>query len=60
MANKNNHTIEKKLDALIELVQILLAIELWKNGVTQEAIGKRLHVAKATVVEMLNGIKKEK
>jgi predicted transcriptional regulator len=60
MAKDTNQTIEKKLDAVIELLQHLLALELSKNGVTQEVIGKRLHVAKATVVEMLKGIKKEK
>ena len=60
MVNDNNQIIEKKLETLIELLQNFLAIELWKNGVTQEAIGKRLRVAKATVVEMLKGIKKEK
>lgn len=60
MVNNDNQNIEKKLDVVIELLQQLLALKLSKNGVTQEIIGKRLHVAKATVVEMLKGIKKEK
>jgi len=60
MAKDTNQTIEKKLDVVIELLQHLLALELSKSGVTQEVIGKRLHVAEATVVEMLKGIKKEK
>lgn len=60
MANGHNQRIEKKLDAVMELLQHLLALELSKSGVTQEVIGKRLHVAKATVVEMLKGLKKEK
>lgn len=60
MTKDTNQTIEKKLDVVIELLQHLVAVELTKSGVTQEVIGKRLHVAKATVVEMLKGIKKDK
>ncbi|KKR53887.1 MAG: hypothetical protein UT90_C0004G0072 [Parcubacteria group bacterium GW2011_GWA1_40_21] len=59
MEKNTNQTVEKKLDAVIGLLQHLVALELSKSGVTQEVIGKRLHVAKATVVEMLKGIKKE-
>ncbi len=59
MAKNNNQSIEKKLDVVIELLQRLLAIELAKGGATQEVIGKHLHVAKATVVKMLKGVKKE-
>jgi Mn-dependent DtxR family transcriptional regulator len=59
MAQDNKKVIEKKLDTLIELQQQLLALELSRSGVTQKVIGKRLHVAKATVVEMLKGVKKE-
>jgi len=59
MKKNTNQTVEKKLDAVIGLLQHLVALELSKSGVTQEVIGKRLHVAKATVVEMLKGIKKE-
>ena len=61
MSNENHNAgIEKKLDVVIELLQNLLALELSKGGVTQDVISKRLHVAKATVVEMLKGVKKEK
>jgi len=60
MPNDNNQIIEKKLDVLIELLQHLLALELSKSGATKKVIAKRLHVATATVVEMLKGIKKEK
>lgn len=59
MTKDTNQTIEKKLDVVIELLQHLVAVELTKSGVTQEVIGKRLH-AKATVVEMLKGVKKDK
>ena len=60
MAEKIEKTVEKKLNIMIELLQHLLALELFKQGVTQEMIGKHLHVAKARVVELLKGVKKEK
>jgi len=60
MTKETNQTMEKKLDVVIELLQNLLALELSKSGVTQDIIGKRLHVAKTSVVKMLKGIKKEK
>lgn len=60
MGKDKNQTIEKKLDTVIELLQHIVAMELSKSGMTQEAIGKHLHVAKATVVKMLKGVKKDK
>ncbi len=56
----DNQTIEKKLDTLIEIMQQMLAIELSKQGLTHEDIRQRLHVGKATVNEILKGIKKDK
>jgi predicted transcriptional regulator len=60
MTNDTNQSIEKKLDVIIELLRNLLALELSKRGLSQEMIRKRLHVAKATVEEMLQGVRKEK
>ena len=60
MAKDANELVARKLDIVIGLLQHLLVLELSKNGVTQEQIGKHLHVAKSTVVKMLQGIKKEK
>lgn len=57
---KEQQNIEKKLDNIIELLQNLLALELYKNGLNMGMIAKRLHIAKARVVEMLKGIDKEK
>jgi len=61
MANdkEDNKIIEKKLDVVIELMQQLVAIELYRSDVTQGAIGKRLHIAKKTVGEILKGVKKD-
>ena len=56
--NKNDN-IEKKLDAIIELLQCVAAVQLYKNGVSKRNIGKHLHIATATAVKMLKGIKKE-
>ena len=58
MARKENSTAEQKLDTILGLLQHLLALELARSGLTQEAIGKHLHMAKATVVKMLHGVKK--
>ncbi|HVS27896.1 MAG TPA: hypothetical protein VHE58_11495 [Burkholderiales bacterium] len=60
MTKDNNQTIEKKLDTVIRLLQHLLVLELSKKGVSREVIGKHIHVAKAAVVKMLQGVKKEK
>jgi predicted transcriptional regulator len=53
-------TLDRKLDTAIELLRYLVAIELWKAGATQEEIGKHIHVAKAKVVAMLKGVRREK
>lgn len=49
--------LEQKLDTVIALLQHLVAVELSRGGVTQAQIGKHLHVAKATVGKMLQGVK---
>jgi predicted transcriptional regulator len=51
--------LEEKLDVITDLLRQLLAVKLAEKGLTQEAIGKRLHVAKASVVSMLKDIKRE-
>lgn len=58
MARNENSTAEQKLDTIISLLQHLLVLELARSGLTQEAIGKHLRIAKATVVKMLHGVKK--
>lgn len=57
--NKNrNVTMDAKLDEAVGLLQHLLALELAREGVPQQAIAKHIHVAKAKVVKMLKGVKK--
>jgi DNA-binding NarL/FixJ family response regulator len=50
----------QKVDTLIELVQQIVVLELVRSGVSQAQIGKRIHVATATVGKMLKGVKREK
>jgi len=54
---ENDAIIQEKLDTIIDLLRNLLALELAKHGVSRGAIGKRLRVAKATAVRMLEGVK---
>ena len=54
----SNSAVEEKLDAVISLLQYLVALELSERGVPQSTIGKHLRVAKSTVVDMLRGVEK--
>ena len=60
MAKVTPPAVEQKLDDVIRLLQCILARDLARSGVTQEAIGKHLRIAKAEVGPMVKGIKKEK
>jgi|GEM_PF-2348099 len=60
MKEGNQNLLAVKLDTLIGLSRNMLALELWRSGASKEQIGKRLHVAKSTVVEMLQGVSKER
>ena len=52
--------LDKKLDTIIGILKQMLAIELYKLGMPQTEIAKRLHIATKGVNEMLKGLKKEK
>jgi len=60
MRKKKPKTKDEKIDYLIELLQLLVALEYSKAGVPQVVIGKRLGLKTATVGAMLEGVKKEK
>ncbi len=49
----------EKLNQIIQLLQTLTTIELFRSGVTQQQIGKHLGIAKATVSSMLKGVKQD-
>ena len=59
MPKDHNQIVEEKLDNINELLQNILALELSKRGVPHGVIGKRLHVSKTKVGEMLEGVKKQ-
>jgi hypothetical protein len=60
MRTRDEDLLAVKLDTLIGLSRNMLALELWKSGATKEEIGKRLRVAKSSMVEMLRGVSKGK
>lgn len=45
-------------DEMVALLRHLVAIELWRGGVSQTEIGKRLRVAKVTVNKYLKDVKR--
>lgn len=62
MTDKNKGSQKKtlkRLDIIISLLQHCLAIQLYRGGLTQQAIGKHLGIATGKVNKLLKGIKKE-
>lgn len=45
--------------SIAQLLRNLLAIELWRGGLSQAEIGKRLGVATGSVNKMLKGVSRE-
>jgi len=58
MAKRTDTASEARIDTAIALLKHLLALELYKAGVSHAAIAKHLHVATATVVNMLKGVRR--
>ena len=48
--------IEKKLDAITELLKHLIAIDLARGGVPQSEIAKRLKMSNTTINKMVKGV----
>jgi len=57
MAKQNKSDDDLKMIA--QLLQNLLAIELWRGGLSQSEIRERLGVGIGTVNKMLKGVSKE-
>lgn len=57
MGRNKQPELEAKLDAIIGLLQHILALQLAAAGVKQVEIGKHIHVATATVGKLLKGTK---
>jgi predicted transcriptional regulator len=47
------------LKTVTQLLQNLLAIELWRGGLSQAEIGKRLGMATGSVNKMLKGVSRD-
>ncbi len=60
MKKNSQEGLDKKLDEITSLLRHLLALELSKSGVSTTDIAKHLHIAKASAVKLLKGVKKEK
>ncbi|MDF3821734.1 hypothetical protein P3G55_17650 [Leptospira sp. 96542] len=54
MTTKNNQTADAEF-----LLRYLLAIELWRAGLSQAEIGKRLGIATGSVNALLKGVSRE-
>ena len=50
---------ESNDDKIVSLLQNLLAIELWRGGLTQADIRIRLGISTNTANKMLKGVKRE-
>ncbi len=59
MPKDRDDLLLEKLDTIISLLQHLLVLQLAEKGVSQQAIAKRIHVAKASVVGMLKGVERD-
>lgn len=51
-----NETSQKEMQQMVNLLQQLLAIELWRGGLSQADIGKRIGIATGSVNKILKGI----
>ncbi len=50
---------DNDMKSIAQYLKNLLAIELWRSGLSQAEIGKRLGIATGSVNKMLKGISKE-
>jgi hypothetical protein len=50
---------DQRVDEAILLLKHLLAIELWRSGLTQAEIKARLGLGSGTVSDMLKGVARE-
>lgn len=46
------------MPTMVQLLRNLLAIELWRSGLSQAEIGKRLGIATKSVNSMLKGVRR--
>ncbi|MDO8655332.1 MAG: hypothetical protein Q7R48_02840 [bacterium] len=51
--------MEKELKAITKLLQQLVVIQLYRSGVSQGEVGKRVRLAKASVNQILKEVKRD-
>jgi hypothetical protein len=56
-AAQGTDRLEQKLDNIIELLKYMIVLQLAEKKVPHQTIGKHVHLAKATVGQMLKGVK---
>ena len=54
----NNHSLDKKFDRLIYLLEAILALELNRTNLNRNKIRDRLGIEKARVNKILDGIER--
>ena len=57
MPNEKKRDVNQ-INEIVDLLRCLAAIELWKAGISQADIGKRLGIATGSVNKYVKGIKK--
>ena len=55
---KKSESTNDKLDNIIQLLRMLVAIEFYRNNMSKGLIAKKIRVAKSKVVKILSGVKK--
>lgn len=55
---KNGERTGSLMDEVVHLLRFAVAIELWKSGISQAEIGKRLGIAAGSVNKLVKGIKR--
>jgi hypothetical protein len=53
-----NASTDDRLDTIIELLKLSVALQLAQSGVKQTVIAKHIHVATAKVGTMLQGVRR--
>jgi DNA-binding transcriptional regulator LsrR (DeoR family) len=56
----DNKILIKYLDDIKSLLQQLVIINLYQTGATQDEITKNMKIRKATINQMLRGVKRDK
>ena len=59
MVKDRDELVIERLDKIVSLLQHLVVLQLAEKGLSHQAIGKHIHVAKASVGKMLKDIERD-